>query len=107
MARCAVCGKRIWSELVSIPGKGDYHYNCADETGVLLTLEISRESIRKKAAEILKEITPLLEQAKECRDAERTQALNSRLEKEVSLLKMQEMILTRRELKAAREKKGV
>jgi hypothetical protein len=52
MKACAICGKRIWSSAVSIPEKGDYHYECAKETGVLLSLEAAREAISKIADEI-------------------------------------------------------
>lgn len=105
MTRCVVCGKRIWNELVSIPGKGDYHYRCADESGVLLSLEISREAIKKKAQELLEEIEPQVKKAMASGDSKKTAELRSRLEKELAALRMQEMIIVRRELKAETERK--
>jgi len=35
MKRCAGCGKRIWSSALSIPERGDYHFECAKLAGVL------------------------------------------------------------------------
>lgn len=58
MTRCASCGRRIWGSAVSIPGHGDYHYECAKLTGVLRLLEadLDRDALKKRVEELEKKI---------------------------------------------------
>ncbi len=52
MTRCAVCGKRIWSDPVSMPDKPSYHYECAKEVGMLPSRETLKHEIERLVEEI-------------------------------------------------------
>src|SRR4030066_313942 len=56
MKRCLSCGRRIWNSAVSIPKKGDYHYECAKKMGVRLSLEADPDAISRIVDEIKAEI---------------------------------------------------
>lgn len=51
--KCAVCGKRIWSSQVVLPGRGSYHYECAENSGLLIDLDVEGE-MRRISAELEK-----------------------------------------------------
>ena len=106
MIKCTLCGKRTWGDLVLVPEKGRYHYNCAKSLGLLPSLEEIRDTITKRSEEITR-LVRLLEQMRvngadraECH--QKLELLNN----EVRQLSYDQEVLVKRRWERNQENKG-
>ena len=93
---------------MSVPEKGDYHYECAKTTGVFDSFETDHDKIDARADEIMKELVLLWKQKAKGVENEQIRRRCNSLEIELEFLSTQDDVAFRREAEVrAEKKKGV